>query len=492
MRLIAAVMRGECLLQARLIKRHIPMDRKPLKFDPRGKPVGGEAPRHFREQTQRIIALTTGMHQPRERDSRVGARRLELHGPAQRRLITFGDEQVGLRREQRVKELVDRLRGLYADELVDDGTVSERLDRWDPLDSVRPGEARIGVGVDLRQLELAGSRGDRPLEHRSELAAGSTPLGPEVDHDRQRPGALDHVGLKACLVYVHTLMVRRAALRSSTTSAMSVELTVQTGGVSLSVEQAGEGIPIVLLHGLTATRRYVVMGSRVLERSGHRVVSYDARGHGRSSGASDPAAYTYDELASDLTAVLDALGLERAVLAGASMGAHTLLAFALRAPERVAGMVVITPAYDGTVAPTEAQLARWDALSEGLRTGGVDGFVAAYGRPAVASAFQETVIKVIRQRLSAHEHPEAVADALRAVPRSRPFGTLGDLSSIEAPTIIVASGDDADPEHPFAVAERYAAAIPGATLVTEEPGSSPLAWQGSRLSHVIAQIAERF
>lgn len=44
MRLIAAVMRGECLLQARLIKRHIPMDRKPLKFDPRGKPVGGEAP----------------------------------------------------------------------------------------------------------------------------------------------------------------------------------------------------------------------------------------------------------------------------------------------------------------------------------------------------------------------------------------------------------------------------------------------------------------
>jgi pimeloyl-ACP methyl ester carboxylesterase len=272
---------------------------------------------------------------------------------------------------------------------------------------------------------------------------------------------------------------------------MSAELSVQSGDVSLSVEQAGEGIPIVLLHGLTATRRYVVMGSRVLERSGHRVVSYDARGHGRSSGAVDPAAYRYVDLTLDLEAVMDSLGIERAVLAGASMGAHTLLTFALRAPERVAGLVVITPAYDG--APVaEAQLARWDALANGLRTGGVDGFLAAYGRPAVAPAFQETVTKVIRQRLSAHEHPAAVADALSAVPRSRPFGTLDELSAVQAPTIVVASGDGADPDHPFAVAERYAAAIPGASVVTEEPGASPLAWQGSRLSHVIAQVAEHF
>ena len=50
----------------------------------------------------------------------------------------------------------------------------------------------------------------------------------------------------------------------------------------LSGEEAGEGVPVVLLHGLTATRRYVVMGSKNLERGGHRVVMYDARGHGRS------------------------------------------------------------------------------------------------------------------------------------------------------------------------------------------------------------------
>ena len=57
------------------------------------------------------------------------------------------------------------------------------------------------------------------------------------------------------------------------------------------MEDAGDGTPIVLAHGLTATRRYVVHGSRLLERSGYRVVSYDARGHGDPSPAPDPSAY---------------------------------------------------------------------------------------------------------------------------------------------------------------------------------------------------------
>ena len=63
------------------------------------------------------------------------------------------------------------------------------------------------------------------------------------------------------------------------------EILVKPAGVELSGDETGEGVPVVLLHGLTATRRYVVMGSRALERSGHRVIAYDARGHGRSSPA---------------------------------------------------------------------------------------------------------------------------------------------------------------------------------------------------------------
>jgi pimeloyl-ACP methyl ester carboxylesterase len=259
--------------------------------------------------------------------------------------------------------------------------------------------------------------------------------------------------------------------------------------MDLYVEEAGEGIPVVLLHGLTATHRYVVMGSRALERGGHRVIAYDARGHGRSDPAPDPAAYGYDELTADLERVMDERGIARAVLAGASMGAHTLLRFALERPERAAALVAITPAYDPVDLDDPARLARWDALADGLRAGGVEGFVAAYGDPGVPETWRATVLKVVRQRLSAHEHPEALADALRVVPRSRPFATLHDLAAIDVPTVIVADRDEADPGHPLSVGEDYARAIPGARLVVEEPGRSPIAWQGGQLSKVIAQAA---
>jgi pimeloyl-ACP methyl ester carboxylesterase len=269
------------------------------------------------------------------------------------------------------------------------------------------------------------------------------------------------------------------------------ERWVERGGVRLAVEEAGEGTPVVLLHGLTATRRYVVMGSRALERSGHRAIGYDARGHGRSTPASEPGAYTYDDLGDDLLAVLDELQIERAVLAGASMGAHTTLWLALRAPERVAGLVVITPAYDPETNDDPARLERWDALAEGFERGGVEGFLSAYGTPQVPEHMRESVIRVIRQRLALHEHPGAVADALRAVPRSRPFAGLDELAALSLPAVVVASGDEADPGHPQAVGEAYAEAIPGARLITDEPGRSPLAWQGSQLSKVIAQVAEQ-
>lgn len=267
------------------------------------------------------------------------------------------------------------------------------------------------------------------------------------------------------------------------------ERLIERGGVSLAAERTGEGAPVVLLHGLTATRRYVVMGSKSLERSGHDVIAYDARGHGGSSPAPDPHAYGYQELGQDLVAALDGLAIERAVIAGASMGAHTGLWLALQRPARVAALVVITPGYDPSTFEDAERLKRWDALAEGLRARGVEGFLEAYGEPKVPSAWRETVLKVIRQRMALHEHPEAVADALQAVPRSRPFGQLEELGAISAPTVVVASADEPDPEHPQALAEAYADAIHRARLVTDKPGRSPLAWQGSQLSKVIATAA---
>jgi hypothetical protein len=152
---------------------------------------------------------------------------------------------------------------------------------------------------------------------------------------------------------------------------------------------------------------------------------------------------------------------------------------------------LITPSFDPARPREQRELDRWDALARGLREDGVDGFVRAYDLAAVPDAWRETVERVLRQRLSAHEHPLAVADALQAVPRSLPFQSLDELAAVSAPTVVVASRDEADPGHPLAVGERYAATIPGARLVVEDDGRSPLAWQGGQLSHVIAELAPR-
>ena len=113
----------------------------------------------------------------------------------------------------------------------------------------------------------------------------------------------------------------------------------------------------------------------------------------------------------------------------------------------------------------------------------------AYGVPQTNSPeFARTVATVTRQRLALHDNPDALADCLRALPRTAPFGSLDELASIKVPAAVVVSNDDADPEHPEALGIAYAEAIPGAQLVTDPPGKSPIAWQGSQLSQIIAGI----
>lgn len=264
------------------------------------------------------------------------------------------------------------------------------------------------------------------------------------------------------------------------------------GGVALAVtNDPGTGMAVVLAHGLTASRRYVVMGSSRLQRGGHRVVAYDARGHGSSTPPEAADAYGYEWLTADLTRVLDACELPRAVLAGVSMGAHTCLRFALEQPERVAGLVVITPGFDPVEYARPERLARWDALSDALRERGIEGFAEAFGVQRLPEAWRETVGRALRQRMAVHEHLDAVADALRCVPRSAPFADLHALEQIECPALVIGSRDEADPGHPLEIARLYADLLPDGRLAVEDEGSSPLAWQGGRVSKLIAEVAQR-
>ncbi len=252
---------------------------------------------------------------------------------------------------------------------------------------------------------------------------------------------------------------------------------------------AGEGTPIVLCHGLTASRRYVVHGSRALERAGHRVITYDARGHGESDPAPAGQSYGYPELIADLERVVAAqVGEGRFLLGGHSMGAHTAVGYALAHPERLGGLVVIGPTYTGEITPES--LAYWDGLAAALEADGIDGFVDHLIRVGtVGERWRDSVARISRERMELHGDPYELARALRETPASRPFGSLTDLAGLRVPTLVVASGDEADPGHPYAVAEAYAAALPRARLISEDEGQSPLAWQGGRLSREISLFA---
>jgi pimeloyl-ACP methyl ester carboxylesterase len=253
-------------------------------------------------------------------------------------------------------------------------------------------------------------------------------------------------------------------------------------------EAAGEGTPIVLCHGITASRRYVHHGSRALERAGHRVIAYDARGHGESDPAPAGEGYGYPRLVADLERVVAAeVGEGAFLLAGHSMGAHTAVAFALRHPDRLTGLVAIGPVYLGDISP--ASLEYWDGLATALEEGGVDGFVEYIGaEQAIDPAWRDSVLGFTRARMLLHRHPQALVDALREVPRSRPFESMAQLEELDLPALVVASHDDADPGHPYAAAVAYAERMPRARLISEEKGGSPLAWQGGRLSREIASF----
>jgi pimeloyl-ACP methyl ester carboxylesterase len=119
------------------------------------------------------------------------------------------------------------------------------------------------------------------------------------------------------------------------------KITLESG-LRLHYQQVGQGPDLVLVHGLTGNLAVWHL-QIVSELSDHfRVLTYDLRGHGMSDVP--PTGYTPDDMAGDLLELMDALELERPVIAGHSYGADVALYVAARAPERVREVIAIESA----------------------------------------------------------------------------------------------------------------------------------------------------
>lgn len=255
--------------------------------------------------------------------------------------------------------------------------------------------------------------------------------------------------------------------------------TFEVAGAELAVALSDEGgPPVVQLHGLTSSRARDRVLNLDLGRglSGTRLLRYDARGHGRSTGRKVPEAYRWPNLAEDLLRLLDHwFPGERVHGVGPSMGAATLLHAASREPDRFTGLTLMVPPT--AWATRSAQAAIYRTAAALIESDGVEAFHAATRGSTPPPA-----------TVGAPETWPDVADAL--LPSLLRGAALSDLpdpdavARIEVPTTILAWV--ADPGHPLSTAQSLAALLPNATLTVARTPGDVEAWP-----EILSQDVER-
>lgn len=198
----------------------------------------------------------------------------------------------------------------------------------------------------------------------------------------------------------------------------------------------GEGLPVILLHGGLGHSGNWAYQLHALLRERYRVILIDSRGHGRSTRDDRP--YTYELMASDVLAVMDALSIDKAAFAGWSDGACIALVLAMKAPERVRGVFFFGCNMD---------------------PGGTKDFVAT---PVIDRCFSRHAKDYARLSATPGDFDAFVA-AVSLMMKTEPNYSAGDLAKITVAVAIVQSEHDEfiKPEH----AEYLAASIPGAKLI---------------------------
>lgn len=240
---------------------------------------------------------------------------------------------------------------------------------------------------------------------------------------------------------------------------------------TLAYEIAGDGPPLVWCHGLGSCRD----GDRhyLDALTAHfTVLSYDARGHGVSAPVRDEALFTYPHLSSDLIELLAFVGWERALLAGSSMGAGTIIRVAMQKPLIPTGVFMIRPGSGGGPAPPRLQaLFRFGAAA--LRSGGLEAAIEFLMTiPEARETIQNDPERVEGMRRDWERHdPESIAAALEGIPSSSPLSDDVNVADIVAPVLVVPGNDPIHAtEYGLAVAELIptASALPPFNAATRE------------------------
>ena len=247
----------------------------------------------------------------------------------------------------------------------------------------------------------------------------------------------------------------------------------------------------MLLHGLTATRRNVVQGSRLLARAGLPPDRLRRPRPRRVRARAEPGLRVRRIWWRTSRPCWTRSASSVPVLVGSSMGAATAMAFALEHPERVRALVQITPAYDGRARET-AELDHWDALAEALETRRDRRVRRPLRRQRPARALP-------RGRAAGHPPADGAPPPPRrrrrrrcAWSRARRPSTGSSRSrSSTCRCWWSAAATSPTPATRSRSPRSTRAGCRAARLVVEEPGKSPLAWQGAQLSRAIAELPGR-
>ena len=221
--------------------------------------------------------------------------------------------------------------------------------------------------------------------------------------------------------------------------------SIDRAGVSIHYESHGAGPAILLSHGYGATAR-MWDGQVAAFAERWRLILWDMLGHGQSGDPHDPAAYSQALSVADMAAVLDACGVERAIIGGLSLGGVMSLAFQLAHPERVRALMLFDtgPGFRNPEARRQWNQ-RAEARARQLEKQGL----------AEAGGGAET-------RLGRHRSAEGLAGAARGMLAQYDSSLIDSLATIRVPSLVLVGAED---RHFLVAADYMAGKIPGAQKV---------------------------